>query len=393
MTNALRLARKDLLRSIRDRSAIAVSILAPLTLAFILSAVLPEEDLDITYGVVNEDGGPISAAFIDGVLGEVADDFATVKQLPSRAEAVRRAEDDEIAAAFVLPTGLSDAVRRGRSAKIEIIASPESEVGAPIARGIAEGYAAELNAVGLSVATVAAGAGGGAPSGRLLARVQATARGIEPPVTVSERGAGNREFDDKTFFAAGMAVFFLFFTTQFGAQSLLRERREGTLTRLIAAPMSRGSIVAGKALFVFTLGVISLTTLIVASHFLLGADWGYPAGVALMVIAAVFSAMGIQSVVTTLAKTDEQAGAYGSVIAVTLGLLGGTFFPLSQAPGVIASLSYLTPHAWIMRGLGDLSGGAASIFDLAAPLAALAVFGAVTGGVALVRARKIVAAG
>ena len=56
MRNALKLARKDLQRSVRDRSALAVSIVAPLLLAFILSAVLPDEELDITYGYLDQDG-------------------------------------------------------------------------------------------------------------------------------------------------------------------------------------------------------------------------------------------------------------------------------------------------------------------------------------------------
>jgi len=389
LRNAWLLARKDLLRSVRDRSAIAVSIVAPLVLAFILSAVLPEEDLGITYGVVDEDGGPVAQAFTEEVIGGFVQDFATVEEFDSREDALGRAEDESVAASFVLPTGFSDAVTSGEPAEIEVISDPTSEIGAPIARSIAEGFAAELDAIGLSVATFAESSGS-QPDQETLARVRAIAQDMDSSITVADREAGDREFDDKTFFAAGMAVFFLFFTTQFGAQSLLRERGDGTLTRLLAAPMSRESVVVGKALFTYALGVTSLLVLIVASALLLGAEWGDPVGVAVMVLAAVFAALGVQSLVTTLAKNDEQAGAYGSIIAVTLGLLGGTFFPLSQAPPAIATLSFLTPHAWIMRGLGDLSGGAGTVSDLTIPVLALVAFGAITGGVALVRARRIV---
>jgi ABC-2 type transport system permease protein len=104
----------------------------------------------------------------------------------------------------------------------------------------------------------------------------------------------------------------------------------------------------------------------------------------------VFAAMGIQSVVTTLAKTDEQASGYGSIVGVTLGLLGGTFFPLSQAPGLIQNLSYATPHAWLMRGFGDLSGGAGTIADTLPSLGALLAIGVVTAGAALLRSRNLV---
>ena len=387
MRSAVAIALKDLKRSLRDRSALAISLVAPLVLAFILNAVLPEEELDITYGVVNQDGGPVSEGFVEQVLGG-NDGFARVRELDSRRHALQLADDDSIAAAFVFPEGFSHSVSARERSTIEVIGSPASELGAPIARAMAEAYAAELDAIGLSIATTISEQGG-SPAGDVVHRARRAATEMGAPVSLVERRSGSREFDDNTFFAAGMAVFFLFFTTQFGAVSLLRERREGTLTRLLAAPAPRGAVVAGKALFTFVLGIGSLTVLIVATAFLLGARWGDPVGVALMVVAAVFAAMGVQSLVTTLATTDEQAAGYGSIIAVTLGLLGGTFFPLSQAPSFVGNLSYLTPHAWIMRGLGDLSGGAGTIGDIAPSLVALLLFGAVTGGIALLRARNL----
>lgn len=389
MRGALLVARKDLLRSVRDRSAIAVAIVAPLVLAFILSTVLPdEEDLGITYGYVNQDSGAPAQAFVTVVLDGIAADFATIREFDSRAAAVEAAEDDRVAAAFVIEDGFSDAVEAGEASTIEVIANPASDIGGPLARSLAEGYAAELNAVGVSMATFVAGFDG-TPPPEAIETIRSAALAEGSPVTVGNRAAGDREFDDKSFFAAGMAVFFLFFTTQLGAQSLLRERREGTLTRLLAAPMSRASVLAGKALFTYVLGVVSLTVLILASALLLGASWGNWLGVALIILTAVFAAMGVQSVATTLAKTDEQAAGFGSVVAVTLGLLGGTFFPLSQAPGFVSTLSYVTPHAWIMRGLGDLSGGAGTVADVVPSLIALIVFGIVTGSIALLRVRRL----
>jgi ABC-2 type transport system permease protein len=189
-----------------------------------------------------------------------------------------------------------------------------------------------------------------------------------------------------------MAVFFLFFTAQYGAVSLLAERKEGTLARLLAAPVSRGAIVAAKSIYAFVLGAGSMAILVVATTLLMGASWGNWLGVALLILAGVFAAMGIQSVVTTLAKTDEQAAGFGSIVGVTLGLLGGTFFPLSQAPSVVQGLSFLTPHAWLMRGFGELSGGAGTIGDIVPVIGALAAIGAVTSGIALARSRSLVVA-
>ena len=389
MRAVLRIATKDLKRSIRDRSAIALSIVAPLVLAFILSSVLgnADESFSVDYAVVDQDGGHIARGFVEEALGGMEEEgFAEIQEVDGIAEAERLIDNDDIGAAFVLPSGFTDAVQGGQAAEIRVLKSPDARISAEIARSVATGFASDLNAVSLSIATALADEGGSEQPAEELAEA---ARSTSVPARVTEEVAGSREFDTKTFFAAGMAVFFLFFTAQFGAVSLLTERKEGTLSRLLAAPVSTRSIIGAKALYGYVLGAGSMAVLIVATSFLMGASWGDPLGVAFLVAAGVFAAMGIQSVVTTLAKTDEQAAGYGSIVGVTLGLLGGTFFPLSQA-GLLQNLSYATPHAWLMRGFGDLSGGAGTITDTLPSLLALLAIGAVTGTIALMRSRYLV---
>ena len=123
--------------------------------------------------------------------------------------------------------------------------------------------------------------------------------------------------------------------------------------------------------------------LVVATTLLFGASWGNPLGVAVLVIAAVLAAMGIMAVIATVAKTPEQAGNWQSVVAVILGLLGGTFFPVSHAPGVLRTLTLLTPQAWFLRGLGDLRAGSLGVVWI--PVLAMLAFAVVAGGVAMTR--------
>lgn len=207
------------------------------------------------------------------------------------------------------------------------------------------------------------------------------------PVAVRDVSATSKELDQKSFFAAGMAVFFLFFTVQFGVTSLLEERNDGTLARLLAAPISRTSILGGKLLTSFLLGVISMAVLVVATSLLFGASWGNPAGVAVLIVAAVLAAMGIMALIATLAKNAEQAGNWQMVVAVVLGLLGGTFFPVSQAPGILSRLTFVAPQAWFLRGLGDLRGGGISVVWL--PALAMLGFAVAAGGLAMIRLRHL----
>jgi ABC-2 type transport system permease protein len=392
VTPALVIAAKDVRQRMRDRSALVLAVIAPFGLALLLGSVLPEDEdtgATHTYAVVDEDGGPMAETFVDDVLGGFDEDSGTKLISAESAETARGlARNDEIAAAFVVPEGFSEAVASNEPAELQVIGNAEARIATLIAEAIAGSYATELNAIRLATAT-ALMSEGESPNRAEAAALSERAARVTSPVTIEEDRAATKELDAKTFYAAGMAVFFLFFTAQFGVLSLLGERRDGTLARLLAAPISPGVIVSAKALSTFVLGVVSMVVLVVATTLALGASWGDPLGVLVLILAGVVSAMGITSLVGGLAKTDEQAAGYSSIIAVVLGILGGTFFPLSQAPALLATLTRLTPHYWLMRGFADLS-GEGGVVDVVPSIVALLLFGVALGAVALWRARRMV---
>jgi len=199
-----------------------------------------------------------------------------------------------------------------------------------------------------------------------------------------------KELSIRTFYAAGMAILFLFLTVQFGVLGLLEERQNGTMGRLLAAPISRRSIVVGKALTSFILGLVSMAVLVVGSTWLLGAEWGNSLGVAILVLAGVIAAMGVMFVVAAFARTPEQAGNLQAIIAFVLAMLGGCFFPVARAGGLLETMSLLTPHAWFLRGLGDLAAGGGLSAAFPAVLY-VALFGVIAGGLAQFRIGKVLA--
>ena len=218
-------------------------------------------------------------------------------------------------------------------------------------------------------------------------RAQEASAGLPGAVVVGRVETSTRQLDLATFFAAAMSVFFLFFTVSFGVNGLLEERQLGTLSRLIAAPIQQSSIVMGNALVSFVLGILSMTILIVASSLMLGADWGNPVGVGLLVIAGVFSATGLMMVVAAYAKTPEQAGNLQAILAVGLGMLGGIFFPGALGTGIFSYASYISPHRWFLVGLGDLAGGD-SLPVIIPSLLGLLAFGLIAWAFAVTRFRS-----
>jgi ABC-2 type transport system permease protein len=393
MAAALAIAAKDLRQRIRDRSAIILSIVAPFALAAVFGLLMPADDGGFrpTYGVVDADGGPIAAAFVDEALaGLVEAEAAEVIEIASEDEALRQVEEGEVEAAFLIPSGFSAALTSGEAAELTVVGNADATFATQVAEAVGSRFMQELSEIRLSVATVLHQEED-ADAAR-LAELTDLAQRAEDPIRLAGTLTDGRQVGSTTFYAASMAIFFLFFTAMFGPLSLLGERRGGTLPRLVAAPIAPWSIVLGKALGSFAMAAVAMAILVVASSLLLGASWGDPLAVALLVLGAVIAAMGITALITTLSRTEEQAGSWNSIAAVTLAILGGSFFPLARGPEFLQQASLLTPHAWFLRGIGDLAQEGTGVATVLMPVGVLLLIGLVTGAIGLARARGLVVA-
>lgn len=353
MRSLLAITRKDLRLRLRDRSVIITGLLAPLVLALIFnfvfgSAFSGEADFEPAYGVVATDDGETAR-----ILAGIADSIGAEPQMfASVAEAEEAVDAGDLDAVFVIPAGFDQSIQAGGGGELEVIGNVGSPTATQIAVAIASGYGLGLERVQLSIA--AGVASGGDPAILVPAAVEGQNRS---PVTIGSIEAAIRQLDGTTYAIAGMAVFFLMFTAQFGFRSLLDERRDGTLARILATPTSPRSVLGAKTLVSFLLGLMSLTVLLIAGAVLMGAEWGNPLAVALLVLAAVAAAVSISAIVSGFAKTPESAENQHAVVSVVLGMLGGTFFPIGQEGGVLSTLTALTPHHWFLRGLANVAGG------------------------------------
>jgi ABC-2 type transport system permease protein len=388
MGSATRIAEKDLKLRLRDRSFFIMGIITPLALAYIFHLVFGNafsaESLDLDVGLVDLDGSQVSQSLGQVLSAMDADGIIVLSEFDDAA-AAEAAVKGEGGAYILLEAGLGEAAIQGQPYTIQVVGDVDSPTSTEVATSVASEFGSAIERSQLSVAT-AVGLGE-TPTPEVVATWGAEAAQRPPSFMFTDVSAETRQLDANTFFAAGMAVFFLFFTVQFGVVGILEEKQEGTLSRLLAAPISRASVVTGKAILSFALGLISMTVLIVATHYLMDARWGPPLGVALLVVTGVLAATSIMGLVAGNATSADGAANLGAIIAVILGMLGGTFFPIGQGNDFLARLSRLTPHYWFMRGLSDISGGAD--WTAALPAAgALLLFSVVFGSVAWVLLRK-----
>jgi ABC-2 type transport system permease protein len=381
---ALRIAGKDLKLRLRDRSALIIGIIAPLSLAFILNLVFgsafdPTQGIGLEYGVVDLDRSEISTSFTS-VLEEIeAEGILELERFSDVESADEAIDQGEVDSYFLLQPGFGQSVGTNQPATIQVIGDVDSPTSTQIAASIADQFATGVEAAQLAIATTSQ-LSSTPVTPEFLDSLQTDPRTAAFSYRFDDVSTATRQLDATTYLAAGMAVFFLFFTVGFGVLGLLEEERQGTLTRLMAAPIARASIVGGKAILSFILGLISMFVLVVATQLLMGATWGAPLGVALLVVAGVLSAVGIIGLVAAFAKTPEGAENLSSIIAVILGMLGGVFFQVGQSGDLLSRLTFITPHAWFMRGLADLADGAPWTAALPAT-GAILIFAVVTGAI------------
>jgi ABC-2 type transport system permease protein len=388
MRAAISIATKDLRSMVRDRSAIIIGIVAPFALAALFSVILGglEEGFEARWGFVDLDHGPIATALREGPVDAITRSGVTLDELADEAAARSAVQKGQVATVIVIPEGFSAAVLAGSGGTVDLVVDADAALSAQIARSLLTGFAHQVEAVQLAVAVTVAAAPGSAPDAAAIADEAAA---LPAPISVRDLVAADHQLGSTTYYAAAMAILFVFLASQMGVTSLHTEKRQRTLSRMLAAPLSWRSIVLGKVIVSVVLALLSMSIIVAGTSLLLGASWGDPLGVAALLGAAALSATGVALLAVSVTKTVDQAASAIAVVSMLMAILGGSFFPPDQGPELLAQLSLLTPHAWFMRGIeGTASGG--GIQAAGGPFAVLTLVGVVCGGIGLLRMRRLV---
>lgn len=368
MGTITRITVKDLRQRLRDRSILVWGIVVPFAITWVLSLVMSpvlDGDVDIRLAIHDADGS-VADSLVDS-LADVGFDTRRVASV----DAARGAVDDDTAdAAILIPVFDADVD------PIVVYGRRDAGLARLVAESVADTVADRSDAGRL---VVSAG----------LDPALAGAVGTQPaPVVLEDLPAGSRVLDATSHLSVGLALFFLFFTVQAAILNIVEERTNGTLQRLLMAPVPRASVLFAKTVSAAITGLISMTALAVASSLVLDATWGPWWGVALLSLAAVVAAMGLGALIGTLTRTAEQANQYAGIVATVLGLLGGVFIPIATGPGLLDVVSRISPHRWLLDGFGA-NAGTGSVGEVLTVVAVVTGFGVVTGAMALYRAGSL----
>ncbi len=200
-----------------------------------------------------------------------------------------------------------------------------------------------------------------------------------------EEGSGFNVF---AFLMPGSLMIGILFISEMAMRDVLRERKGGTLSRMLTSPLQAGELVSAKILSAFLITGISMLVLVIVGILAFGIDWGDPLTLTVQTLAICAMSTGIMTFFYGIIRSEKLADALLSVIIIVLALLGGSMIPYEQMGEGMRRAARYSPVFWAIDGLKKIiffSGGLSDIWLNLVIMFSIAVPGMIIGAGVLKR--------
>jgi len=378
--NALNIAFKDIQIFLKDRGALFQLFLLPLVFIVAFSAVAAsfeaeEQDQRIPLHVVDLDGGREAQTFLVGL-----DEAGGVKvELIAADGAMQKLEDNEIPRLLTIPQDFTEGISEGRTVTLRLVSHPDAslektEAVRLVIEGVAQDMALEyqilasLQQMGEMQANAPEDYQEAFAVEKIVAQAQSQfAQSQERPLVTIEQTIPGQESEVEELPSTaevavpGFTVLFVFLTAQSTARSIYDEKKVGSFRRLLSAPISKVSLLAGKVLPNFITALIQTAIIFLFGAYglrlmgftpvKLGSD---PVALTLAVLSIALCSSALGVVIAALARTENQIGGLSTLILWGLGTLGGSIVPYFILENMLGPIPMALPHYWANKALDDI---------------------------------------
>jgi len=410
--NAWHIALKDLRIFFKDRDVALQLFLLPLLFIFVYSGAISaitsggQQDTRIQLPVVDLDAGPSAQT----LLRELDEAGGVKVELHDEAEALPLLKEGKLGRVLTIPAGFTAGIAAGQQQVLRLVSHPDAdpektEAVRLVVQGVVRDMSLEAQILASlqQMADMQADAPAAVREAFSIERLSAQARSqfersqIEPLIRLVQKVPGQdveREKDPDMSQASvpGFAVLFIFLTAQATARSIYDEKKVGSFRRLLAAPIAKLALLAGKILPNFLIALVQMAVILafgVLGLRLLGMTpvplGGDPLALllAIVLIALCSSAFGL--VIAALARTESQIGGLSAVVLWSMGMLGGSLIPVFMLDRLLGPVPKVIPHYWANRALTNVMLRGLRLADVTVELAALAAFAALFFVIGLLR--------
>jgi ABC-2 type transport system permease protein len=187
-------------------------------------------------------------------------------------------------------------------------------------------------------------------------------------------------------------VLFVFLMLLGASSAIVEMKQLNIFTRMLATPAKPILIVGSMLLGLFSLALGQSIMLVIVGKMLFKVSYGSTIGLSLLLIVLSITAASTGVLLGTMAKTPDQGIAIGTVLGISMGMLGGCMWPLDVVGPVMRDIGHLVPQAWAMDAFVKLIYDHASVGNILIQLLVLLGFAVLLTLIASFRLRKAIVA-
>lgn len=368
----LSLIRKEFIQIFRDPRTLMLMFVMPIVMLFLLGYAATNDVRNVATAIFDQDHSVAARELIDAF--RAADYFQFTADVNSVEEMKELIDNGQARAGLIIPPDYQQRLLAGEQAQVAFVI---------------DGSDPTIAGTALSAATLI-----GQMKATTVLRATLERRALsgagQSPLEVRTQVWYNPDLISAYFMIPGLiGVILQFIAVILTSTAIVRERERGTIEQLIITPLRSWELLLGKLLpyvgiaFFDLLEVLILGTLV----FNMPINGSVPL---LLVLSGLFlvTTLGIGLLISTFAKTQFEAMLLAVFSSLPMMFLSGFFFPLAAMPPFLQLISYLIPLRYfliIVRAILIKGVGMSAVVN---EVVALAVFGLVVMGIAVLRFRK-----
>ena len=193
-----------------------------------------------------------------------------------------------------------------------------------------------------------------------------------PTIEVVDVIGGKKTNPVVAMYAAGIAVMFLLFSATTASGSLLEERENSTLDRLLCSRLTMDQLLLGKWAYLTVIGSIQMALMFTWGAIVFGIDLlNHLDGFVALTLVTAGAAASFALMLAALCTSRMQLGWVSTIVILSMSALGGSMVPRYLMSETIQKAGMLTFNAWALEGYNKLFWRELPLADLKLELAVL----------------------